>query len=46
MYNLTKEINELLEKYPDPRKADGWTEFVSKEESEICLPRFGTVVDK
>jgi phage baseplate assembly protein gpV len=44
--DLSREINGLLEKYPDPRKgAEGRIDFIKRKETEAGLPRFGTVVD-
>jgi hypothetical protein len=42
MFNLQREIEELLEKYPDPRKgADGIREFYERFERDACLPMYG-----
>jgi hypothetical protein len=46
MFNLRREIEALLKKYPDPRKkAAGLYEFRKRQVREAALPRYGTVVD-
>ena len=44
--NLRKEIEELLKKYPDPRrKSDGILEFAQRMYNASCPPVMGIVAD-
>jgi phage baseplate assembly protein gpV len=46
MLNLQRELEKLLEKYPDPRKGVlGQIEFHEKQVTAMALPRFGIVAD-
>jgi phage baseplate assembly protein gpV len=46
MFDLRREIEALLEKYPDPRKKEmGLLEFEWRQVSEMALPRLGIVTD-
>lgn len=46
MLSLRRDLEELLKKYPDPRKREmGLIEFSERELVALALPRYGTVSD-
>ena len=45
MIDIEREIEKLLQKYPDPRKPNGVSEFNTRKFRESCPPTYGIVVD-
>ena len=45
MIDIEKEIEKLLQKYPDPRNPAGVSEFQTRLFRESCPPTWGIVVD-